>query len=135
MSEAWVCRNCGEQNLDGCTVCTRCGEVSDLPPNLPNGNLLTKSRALDTTLGAFGTLFLCAIPIVGGLLYTNSTNRVWALFAGFAAALALGLAAIFLLRKTHRALMVGAIIGLCVAILNPASLCLGILGFAGLAGN
>ena len=135
MTQGWTCRNCGEANSEGFTVCARCGAVRDLPQGVPGGKLLTKSRALDATLAAFGTFFIGAGLIFGGFTLTEGQNHAWPIFASLGLSLVLGLAAIFLLKKTHRALMLGVIIGLCLALLNPLTLCLGILGLVGAAGG
>ena len=134
MDKGWICKSCGEENTEGSRVCSQCGEVPDLP-TVPGGKLLTKSRALDTTLAALGTFFVCAGVIIGGFSLTDSRFRAWPIFGSLVLSLVLGLTAIFLLRTTHRALMLGVVIGLCVALLNPLTLCLGILGITGLAGG
>ena len=133
MSQGWICRNCGEANSEGFTVCTRCGEVPDLPERGIVRRLVTKSYALDMTLAALATMLLSVALLVLGTWISSKTDFVVAIFIAYGIAVLASVIASVLLRKTYRGVMLGVIIGACL-LLNPVSACFAVIGVASAIG-
>lgn len=133
MSQGWICKNCGEANSEGFTVCMRCGEVPDLPQAGMVRKLVTKSYALDMTLAALATVILSLAALLLGTWISNKVDNVAVIFIAYGVAILASVVASVSLRKTYRGVMLGVIIGACL-LLNPVSACFAVIGVASAIG-
>jgi hypothetical protein len=123
-----TCPYCDSETPPGAALCPACG--ASLRPDRP---ARFGSPAADGWIGGLLAFFLPLGSIIGGLALSEKTP--WLVAVGFLLPLIIGIVTLALIWKKYPTLQLGVIIGLCLALLNPFSLCVGVIGVTTMAGN
>jgi hypothetical protein len=117
-----TCPNCDENVAADVVLCPSCGMA--LSPARPKTRF--GSKANDGWIGGLLSFLVTMGMLFAGLMLGNV--KMWVFFTAYVGTFVLGLLAFFLLRKTYPTLALGILVGMLIGVLNPVSLCFGILG-------
>jgi hypothetical protein len=120
------CTNCEAEVPAGTTSCPNCG--ASLGPAQPTR---FGSRAADGWFSGIVTFLLCAVVLALGFALSGSAT--WTLLASFVVAFLGGVLALALTWNKYPTVRMGILIGLSLALLNPFSLCIGLISIITIA--
>jgi hypothetical protein len=116
-----TCPNCDENVAADVALCPSCGMA--LSPVRPQARF--GSKANDGWIGGILSFLATMGLLVGGLMLGMDKFFLMAYGVAFFG----GLLAFFLIRKTYPTLALGILVGMLIGVLNPVSLCFGVIGF------
>ncbi len=117
-----TCPNCDESVSTDVALCPACGmALSPVRPPTRFG-----SKANDGWIGGLLAFLLTMGLLLSGLMLGNV--KMWIFLTAYGLTFAGGLLAFFLIRKTYPTLALGILIGMLIGVLNPVSLCFGVIG-------
>jgi hypothetical protein len=124
-----TCPNCDENVAADVALCPSCGMT------LSSVRLQARfgSKANDGWIGGVLSFLVTMGLLFGGLMLGNV--KMWIFLTAYGLAFFGGLLAFFLIRKRYPTLAMGILVGTLIGVLNPLSLCFGIIGLGAAFGS